>query len=59
MADVLALSAGVSELDLARIRLEAPLLVAKAAEEERLDWAGFLGQARRLWEGQQVQVSNS
>jgi hypothetical protein len=33
--------------------------VAKAAEEERLDWAGFLGQARRWWEGQQVQVSNS
>jgi len=59
MADVLALSAGVSEPDLARIRLEAPLLVARAAEEERLDWAGFLGQARRWWEGQQVQVSNS
>jgi len=55
MADVLALSAGVSEPDLARIRLEAPLLVARAAEEERLDWAGFLGQARRWWEGQQVQ----
>jgi len=31
MADVLALSAGVSEPDLARIRLEAPLLVARAA----------------------------
>ena len=54
MADVLALSAGVSEPDLARIRLEAPLLVARAAEEERLDWAGFLGQARRWWEGQQL-----
>jgi len=59
MADVLALSAGVSEPDLARIRLEAPLLVARAAEEERLDWAGFLGQARRWWEGQQVQGSIS
>jgi hypothetical protein len=59
MADVLALSAGVSEPDLARIRLEAPLLVARAAEEERLDWAGFLGQARRWWEGQQVQGSYS
>jgi uncharacterized protein (DUF697 family) len=59
MADVLALSAGVSEPDLARIRLEAPLLVARAAEEERLDWAGFLGQARRWWEGQQVLGSYS
>ena len=59
MADVLALSAGVSEPDLARIRLEAPLLVARAAEEERLDWAGFLGQARRWWDGQQVQGSYS
>lgn len=59
MADVLALSAGVSEPDLARIRLEAPLLVARAAEEEKLDWASFLGQARRWWEGRQVQGSIS
>jgi hypothetical protein len=33
--------------------------VARAAEEERLDWAGFVGQARRWWEGQQVQGSYS
>jgi hypothetical protein len=59
MADVLALAAGVSEPDLVRIRLEAPLLVARAAEEERLDWAGFLGQARRWWEGQQLPGSIS
>ena len=52
MADVLALSAGVSEPDLARIRSEAPLLVARAAEEERLDWAGFLGQGRHWLEQQ-------
>jgi predicted alpha/beta hydrolase family esterase len=52
MADVLALSAGVSEPDLARIRSEAPLLVARAAEEERLDWAGFLGQGRGWLEQQ-------
>ena len=52
MADVLALSAGVSEPDLARIRLEAPLLVARAAEQERLDWAGFIGQARPWLEQQ-------
>ena len=59
MADVLALSAGVSEPDLARIRLEAPLLVARAAEEEKLDWAGFIGQGRRWLAGQQVQGSIS
>ena len=47
MADLLALSAGVSEPDLARIRLEAPLLVARAAEEERLNWSGFLSQGRQ------------
>jgi uncharacterized protein (DUF697 family) len=52
MADVLALSAGVSEPDLARIRSEAPLLVARAAEEERLDWAAFLGQGRGWLEQQ-------
>ena len=40
MADTLARSAGVSEPDLERIRREAPLLVAQAAESERLDWAG-------------------
>ena len=53
MADVLALSAGVSEPDLARIRLEAPLLVARAAEEERHDWGAFLAQGRQ-WLQQQL-----
>jgi hypothetical protein len=52
MADMLALSAGVSEPDLVRIRQEAPLLVARAAAEEKLDWAAFLGQGRR-WIDQQ------
>lgn len=47
MADMLALTAGVGEPDLARIRLEAPLLVARAAEQERLDWSSFLGQGRQ------------
>jgi uncharacterized protein (DUF697 family) len=46
MADVLALSAGVAAPDLERIRREAPLLVARAAEAERIDWAGFLQQGR-------------
>ena len=47
MADWLALSAGVSEPDLAELRQRAPLLVAKAAEEERLNWNLFLQDSRR------------
>ncbi len=44
MADVLALCAGVPEADLAAIRRQAPMLVARAAEAERLDWPAFLQQ---------------
>ena len=47
MADVLALSSGVAEADLAEIRRQAPLLVSRAAEAERLDWSGFLSQGRQ------------
>lgn len=46
MADVMALSVGVDAPDLARIKREAPLLVARAAEAEQLDWPAFLTQAR-------------
>ena len=53
MADVLALSAGVSEPDLERIKQQAPMLVARAAEAERLDWDSFLQQGRQ-WLGQQT-----
>jgi hypothetical protein len=52
MADVLALSAGVSEPDLDVIRRQAPLLVTRAAEAEKLDWSGFLQQGC-LWLQQQ------
>jgi uncharacterized protein len=52
MADTLARSVGVAEPDLERIRREAPLLVARAAEAEKLDWSAFLGQARQ-WLAQQ------
>ncbi len=52
MADVLALSSGVSEPDLEVIRRQAPLLVARAAEQEKLDWSGFLQQGRRWWQQQ-------
>jgi hypothetical protein len=47
MADMLALSAGVSEPDLAEIKRQAPLLVARAAEAEKLDWPAFLEQGRQ------------
>lgn len=46
MADLMARSVGVSEPDLEAIKAEAPLLVARAAETERLDWAAFLQEAR-------------
>ena len=46
MADALALGSGVREADLAELSRQAPLLVARAAETARLDWPGFLGQAR-------------
>jgi hypothetical protein len=55
MADVLALSAGVEAPDLKAIKQEAPLLVARAAEAEKLDWAGFLQQGR-TWIDQQRQA---
>lgn len=58
MADVLALSAGVEAPDLERIKREAPLLVARAAEVERLDWPGFLQQGRD-WIGQQLAAAAS
>lgn len=55
MADVMALSVGVEAPDLARIKREAPLLVARAAEAEKLDWSAFLSQARD-WLQQQTVV---
>ena len=47
MADVLALSSGVDAFDLERLKREAPLIVARAAEAERLDWQAFLQQGRQ------------
>ncbi len=46
MADWLAINAGVDELDLVVLKQQAPLLVARAAEEERLNWNGFVQQSR-------------
>lgn len=45
MADLMARSVGVSEPDLVAIKAEAPLLVARAAEAERLQWGAFLQEA--------------
>jgi uncharacterized protein len=48
MADYLAMAAGVPEAELeALLQRQAPLLVARAAEEERLDWGAFLQQGRQ------------
>ena len=46
MADWMALNAGVAEPDLEELKRQAPLLVARAAEQERLDLRGFAEQAR-------------
>jgi uncharacterized protein (DUF697 family) len=52
MADYLALAAGVAEADLRLLQPQLPLLVARAAEQERLDWPGFADQARQWWQEQ-------
>jgi len=52
MADMLALSAGLSEPNLAAIKAQAPALVQQAAEAEKLDWPAFVEQARN-WIRQQ------
>ena len=46
MADWMALNAGVAEPDLEELKRQAPLLVARAAEQERLNLSGFAQQAR-------------
>jgi uncharacterized protein len=58
MADYLALAAGVPEEELeALLQRQAPLLVARAAEAERLDWAGFLQQGRQWWQTLSLQLA--
>ena len=53
MADYLALAAGVPEAELqALLQRQAPLLVAQAAEAEKLNWGAFLKQGRQ-WLQQQ------
>ena len=45
MADYLALAAGVPDAELTQLKARLPLIVAEAAEQERLDWNGFAEQA--------------
>ena len=53
MADYMALAAGVPEAELqALLQRQAPLLVARAAEAEKLNWGAFLQQGRQ-WLQQQ------
>jgi hypothetical protein len=56
MADDLALASGVPEADLALLKAQAPLLVARAAETEKLDWSAFLQQGQQ-WLRQQAALA--
>lgn len=38
MADYLALAAGVPDSELTQLKARLPVIVAEAAEQERLDW---------------------
>ena len=57
MADWMALNAGVAEPDLELLKQQAPLLVARATERERLDWQSFLQQAAGWVRSQAPQLS--
>ncbi len=46
IADWMALNNGVSQPDLELIKQQAPQLVSKAAELEKVDWVGFLKQSK-------------
>ena len=54
MADWMALNAGVAEPDLEDLKRQAPLLVAKAAERERMDWSRFSDQAQQWLKTQRL-----
>ncbi|KGG12296.1 MULTISPECIES: YcjF family protein [Prochlorococcus] len=54
MADWMALNNGVSKLDLDSLKLQAPELVSKAAESEKVDWSSFMTQANN-WLKDQIQ----
>ncbi len=59
MADYLALASGVPEGELqALLQRQAPLLVARAAEEEKVNWSSFLQQGQE-WLRQQASASTA
>jgi hypothetical protein len=59
MADYLALASGVPEAELqALLQRQAPLLVARAAEEEKLNWSSFLQQGQE-WLRQQASAGTA
>jgi hypothetical protein len=55
MADYMALAVGVPEAELeALLQQQAPVLVARAAEEEKLNWSAFLQQGQQWLQRQPV-----
>ena len=59
MADWMALNNGVSQPDLELLKLQAPELIARAAENEKVDWANFLKQSKNWMNEQIVQKTNT
>mgnify|MGYP006271967517 CR=1 FL=1 len=56
MADYMALAVGVPEAELeALLARQAPLLVARAAEQEKVNWNAFLQQGLEWWQAQRLQ----
>lgn len=54
MADWMALNNGVTQPDLELIKQQAPQLVSKAAELERVDWMAFLKQSKEWIQSQSI-----
>ena len=46
MADWMALNNGVSKPDLELLKVQAPQLIANAAEKEKVDWSSFILQSK-------------
>ncbi len=57
MSDWMAINNGVTEPDLELLKQQASTLIAKAANEERLDWKGFLKQATTWMDSQSPEVN--
>ncbi|KGG15387.1 MULTISPECIES: YcjF family protein [unclassified Prochlorococcus] len=53
MADWMALNNGVTQPDLELLKIQAPQLIANAAEKEKVDWSRFVDQSKN-WIAEQV-----